>query len=70
MNVISVSVMTKFYRRPSIDYIDYDNDYDDYNEVSVEEEPGFWQDLKSQVWNGIEDFFRDNSKRRIRFMRL
>ena len=68
MNVISVSVMTKFYRRPSIDYIDYD-DYD--NKVSsVEEEPGFWQDLKSQVWNEIEDFFRDNSKRRIRFMRL
>ena len=63
--------MTKFYRRPSIDYIDYDNDYDDYNEVSsVEEEPGFWQDLKSQVWNEIEEFFRDNSKRRIRFMRL
>ena len=63
--------MTKFYRRPSIDYIDYDDDTLDYNEVSsVEEEPGFWQDLKSQVWNEIEDFFRDNSKRRIRFMRL
>ena len=61
--------MTKFYRRPSIDYIDYDDTLD-YNEVSVEEEPGFWQDLKSQVWNEIEDFFRDNSKRRIRFMRL
>ena len=58
--------MTAFYDRPSSEYkyIDYDQ--------AVEEEGqlGFWQELKSQVWNEIEEFFQDNSEREHRFLRL
>ena len=58
--------MTEFYDRPSIEYkyIDYDQ------AVEEEEQLGFWQELKSQVWNEIEKFFQDNSQREHRFLRL
>ena len=61
--------MTEFYDRPSIEY-----NYIDYDQAIEEEgqgQPGFWQELKSQVWNEIEEFFQDNnSQKEHRFLRL
>ena len=62
--------MTTFYNSPSNDYeYDYETTLD-HNETVEEEELGFWQELKTQVWNEIEEFLKGNSKHHLRVFRL
>ena len=62
--------MTAFYNSPSNDYeFDYENALD-HNETVEDEELGFWQELKSQVWNEIEEFLKGDSKHNLRVFRL
>lgn len=62
--------MTAFYNSPSNDYeFDYENTLD-HNETVEDEELGFWQELKSQVWNEIEEFLKGDSKHNLRVFRL
>ena len=65
----SFSVTTQFYKLEDYDhYDDYDVVPDTQNEV--EDEPGFWQELQSQLWDEIEKFFKSPTSRKIRALRM
>jgi len=60
---------TQFYKLEDYDhYDDYDVVPDTQNEV--EDEPGFWQELQSQLWDEIEKFFKSPTSRKIRALRM